>query len=81
MKFRLEHASYRLQDGRWVAKFHLTHREGATLHSQECFEPRIELTFRTEEDAKGRSRQLARTWWRENYPDAEIFEERTIASA
>jgi hypothetical protein len=79
MKFILEHASYPLQDGRWVAKFHLSHWEGATLHSQECLEPRIELTFTTEEEAKERSRQLARNWWRENYPDAEILEERASA--
>jgi hypothetical protein len=80
MKFEIEHECYRLQSGEWVAQFNLNHVAGATLHSQQCFDPRIDLSFATEfateEEAKQRNRTLALNWRNANCPDAELFERR-----
>ena len=74
MKLEIEHACYRLRAGGWVAQFHLNYEEGATLHSQQCFDPRIDLWFATEEEAKERNRALALNWRNANCPDAELIE-------
>jgi hypothetical protein len=74
MKFTVEHSCYQLVGGRWVAQFYLNHCEGATLHSLQCLDPRIELTFATEAEAKERNRHLVRNWRDAERPDAELFE-------
>jgi hypothetical protein len=76
MRLEIEHACYRLKAGGWVAQFHLNYIEGATLHSQQCFDPRIDLFFATEEEARERNRVLARHWRDANCPDGELFERR-----
>jgi hypothetical protein len=74
MRFEIEHACYRLKAGGWIAQFHLNYVAGATLHSQQCFDPRIDLSFATEEEAKERNRTLALNWRKAKCPDAELFE-------
>ncbi len=59
MRFVIDHAYYQLANGRWVAKFHLEHMEGSAIVSTQCFDPRVDLTFETKEEAKNRNRQLA----------------------
>jgi hypothetical protein len=59
MRFVIDHACYQLANGRWVAKFHLEHMERSAIVSTQCFDPRADLTFETEEEAKSRNRQLA----------------------
>jgi hypothetical protein len=76
MKFVIDHKCYRLRDGGWMAGFLLEHTEGATLTSTQCFDPRIDLSFATEEAAKNRNRALAINWRNANCPDAELFERR-----
>ena len=77
MKFELEHECYRLKGGKWVAQFNLNHVAGATLHSQQCFDPRTDLSFATEEEAKERNRTLALNWRNAECPDAELVERRS----
>ena len=77
MKYEIEHACYRVKAGGWVAQFHLNYVEGSTSHSQQCFDPRIDLFFATEEQAKERNLELARIWRDANCPDAELVERRT----
>ena len=77
MKYEIEHACYRVKAGGWVAQFHLNYVEGSTSHSQQCFDPRIDLFFATEEQAKERNLELACIWRDANCPDAELVERRT----
>jgi hypothetical protein len=76
MKFEIDHECYRLMGGEWIAQFNLNYVAGATLHSQQCFDPRIELSFATEEEARERNRRLALNWRDAKCPDAELFERR-----
>jgi hypothetical protein len=76
MNYEIEHACYRLKAGGWIAYFHLNYLEGATLHSQQCFDPQRDLSFATEEKAKQRNRELAQNWRNANCPDAKLFERR-----
>jgi hypothetical protein len=77
MKYEIEHACYRVKAGGWVAQFHINYVEGSTLHSQQCFDPRTDLFFATEEEAKERNRVLACIWRDANCPDAELVERLT----
>ena len=76
MNYEIEHACYQLKGGRWIAQFHLNHLEGATLYSQQCFDPRTDLSFATEEEAKERNRELARNWRNVECPGVDLFERR-----
>jgi len=76
MNYEIEHACYRLKSGGWVAYFHLNCVAGSTLHYQQCFDPRRDLSFATEKEAKERNRELAQNWRNANCPDAKLFERR-----
>lgn len=59
MRYIINHACYQLADGRWIARFDLDQSEPSAIVSTECYDPRIDRTFATKEEAKSRNRQLA----------------------
>jgi hypothetical protein len=76
MKIEIEHECYRLRSGEWIAQVNLNYFAGATMYAQQCFDPRIDLSFATEKEAKERNRMLALNWRNASCPDAELFERR-----
>jgi hypothetical protein len=68
------HECYQLKTGGWRPRFHLRFVAGATSSSQRFLEPRRDLSFATQKEAKDRNRILALNWRNANCPDAEIFE-------
>jgi hypothetical protein len=76
MKVTLRHQCRLLQTGRWTAGFSLKFIDGPTLIDQQCFEPRTELTFEFEEQARERNRLLAWNWKQAEAPEIELYERR-----
>jgi hypothetical protein len=80
LNYLLKHRCYRLRDGRWISKFSLDHCEYGVLHSTLYFDPRADLTFDSEAEAKERNRELATNWRQANCPDAELCEDQELAA-
>jgi len=74
MKVGLRHNCRLLQNGRWTAGFSLEFINGSSLIDQQCFDPRIELTFESEEEARERNRLLAWNWKQAEAREIEIYE-------
>src|SRR5271154_6180425 len=75
MKVTLVHHRGELKNGRWIAEFSLDFRHGSELIlSRQCFDPRIDLTFESDEQARERNRLLALNWKQKNSPDVELYE-------
>jgi len=68
----VSHSPCRLQGGRWVAQFDLEFHDGRGVTTQQCLEPRLDLTFATRAEAIGRNRDLARRWRDDNAPGEEL---------
>jgi hypothetical protein len=70
----VDHSPYQLRDSlRWVANFELEFH-GNSITSQQCLEPREDLTFATREEAIERNRLLAHNWRDANAPGLKLFE-------
>ncbi|HXR25683.1 MAG TPA: hypothetical protein VN742_10010 [Candidatus Binataceae bacterium] len=74
MRVILEHRREKLKNGRWAAGFSLEFFDGTSLISRQCFDPEIELTFESEEQARGRNRELALNWKQAAGPEIELCE-------
>jgi hypothetical protein len=76
MKATLRHQCRLLQNGRWTAGFSLEFIDGPRLVDQQWFDPRIELTFESKEEAKERNRLSAWNWKRARAPEIGLHERR-----
>lgn len=74
MNATLRHHCRQLLSGRWAAGFSLEFIEGPTLIDQQYFDPKIELTFDTEEEARERNRRLAWNWRKASAPEVTLYE-------
>jgi hypothetical protein len=64
----------RLRNGRWMAGFSLVFVTGAGWIVRQCFDPRIDLTFESEEEARARNRELVGNWKEAQDPEIKLYE-------